>query len=252
MTKHLKKLLIACHPDRHGGDHSRMEDFYAVKNATRAGMVKQPSRCQFPGCGVAVTPHSRACRAHWRSLRRMALPLSVFCFLLSALTSPAQLPPMPAALPKLAAAAPLPSVTLAWDASQDPVVTGYRIYIGDATGRYTNSALVGGATSVVLAVQPGVTYWFAATAHDTNGVESGMSNEISWTAPSGVMPGTLKFYTYILRADWPGPAGVLQVSTNLGTNRLWLDLNPIASGGTVLVTNALPAQFFRVRITSTN
>lgn len=73
MTKQLKRLLIACHPDRHGGDHSRMEDFFAVANQSRAGLVKNPHRCQFPGCGVAVTPHSRACRAHWRALRRTAI-----------------------------------------------------------------------------------------------------------------------------------------------------------------------------------
>jgi hypothetical protein len=84
------------------------------------------------------------------------------------------------------------SVTLAWDASPDPSVTGYRIYIGGASGNYTNSANVGNVTSTVLTnLTEGATYYFAATAYDATGVESDFSNEANYTVtttPGNVTP----------------------------------------------------------------
>ena len=74
------------------------------------------------------------------------------------------------------------SVTLAWDASPDAGVTGYRLYYGVASGTYTNSAAVGNVTSATLAnLSDGVTYYFTATAYDSSGVESPFSNETSYT-----------------------------------------------------------------------
>jgi len=76
------------------------------------------------------------------------------------------------------------SVTLAWDASPDASVTGYRIYYGVASKNYTNSVTIGNVTNVTLvALRPGVTYWFAATAVDGSGLESDFSNEISYHMP---------------------------------------------------------------------
>ncbi len=78
------------------------------------------------------------------------------------------------------------NVTLAWDASPDASVTGYRVYYGVATASYTNSAAVGNATSATLAnLTDGVTYYFAATAYDAAGTESPFSNEASYTVPVG-------------------------------------------------------------------
>lgn len=82
----------------------------------------------------------------------------------------------------LSAALPSPhSVTLAWDASPSPEVTGYRVYYGAASGDYTNSVVVGDVTTnTVSGLTSGVTYFFAVTAYDTNVVESTFSNEISF------------------------------------------------------------------------
>ena len=78
------------------------------------------------------------------------------------------------------------SVTLAWDASADVNVTGYRVYYGVASATYTNSAAVGNVTSATLAsLSDGVTYYFAVTAYDATGTESDFSNEATYTVPAG-------------------------------------------------------------------
>lgn len=82
----------------------------------------------------------------------------------------------------LSVALPSPhSVTLAWDQSPSPEVTGYRIYYGATSGNYSNSVVVGNVTTnTVPGLASGVTYYFAVTAYDANGVESTFSNEIRY------------------------------------------------------------------------
>ena len=86
-----------------------------------------------------------------------------------------------------AVAAGAQQVTLAWDASASSAVAGYRLYYGTNTRSYqfvTNSGLM--LTQAVVLPHRG-RWFFAATAYDTNGLESDFSNEVSWeskpTAP---------------------------------------------------------------------
>jgi hypothetical protein len=73
-----------------------------------------------------------------------------------------------------------PSITLAWDPSPDTSVVGYKVYWGIATRTYTNSLSAGGATTLTISnLVAGRTYYFAATAYDTNGIESDYSVEAS-------------------------------------------------------------------------
>ena len=80
---------------------------------------------------------------------------------------------------------PPPSVTLAWDqspSSTNYVVGSYNLYYGAASGVYTNRVSVLGVTNttnMVTNLVRGVTYYFAATAVTTNGLESDYSNEVS-------------------------------------------------------------------------
>ena len=87
----------------------------------------------------------------------------------------------------LAAAAGAQQLTLAWDASASSAVAGYRLYYGTNTRSYqfvTNTSLM--LTQSVVLPHRG-RWFFAATAYDTNGLESDFSNEVSWeskpTAP---------------------------------------------------------------------
>ena len=71
--------------------------------------------------------------------------------------------------------------TLAWDAHPDPAVTGFRVHYGTASGNYTDSITVADVTTTTVpGLEDGVTYFFAITALNTDGLESGFSNEISF------------------------------------------------------------------------
>ncbi|MFH0726574.1 MAG: fibronectin type III domain-containing protein [Pseudomonadota bacterium] len=75
-------------------------------------------------------------------------------------------------------------VTLAWDANTEPFLSGYKIYYGTASRNYAFSETAGHQTEyVVTGLTPGKTYYFAATAFDTYGNESGYSAEVVYTVP---------------------------------------------------------------------
>ena len=92
------------------------------------------------------------------------------------------------------------SVTLAWNACTDPIVVGYNIYYGGASGTYTNEICAGNATNVTISgLAQGTTYYFAATAYSASGIESPFSSEVSYlvpiNAPIGNQPPTLNAIT---------------------------------------------------------
>jgi len=82
------------------------------------------------------------------------------------------------------------SVDLAWDTyTNQPGITGFKLYYGHETGLYTNSIFVPGGNSTNATI-PGLdldtTYYIAATAIGTNGLESEFSNEVVFrTSGSG-------------------------------------------------------------------
>ncbi len=70
-------------------------------------------------------------------------------------------------------------VTLAWDPPLDATgLAGYMIHFGPEPGQYDNSYDVGNVTQcTVSGLAPG-TYYFAVTAYNEEGEESGYSNEV--------------------------------------------------------------------------
>ena len=73
------------------------------------------------------------------------------------------------------------AVKLAWNASVSTDVTGYCIHYGTASGRYASSIVVGNLTSgTVSGLADGDTYYFAISAVNAAGLESGFSNEVSF------------------------------------------------------------------------
>ncbi len=114
----------------------------------------------------------------------MFLPRCVrwfFFFLLCLATLP---PSLPAA-----------QVAFSWLPNTEPTLAGYKIYYGTSSGNYTNVTDVGLPPVVDGRVQadidnltPGKTYYFAATAYDSSGVESDYSNEVSTTVPETTPP----------------------------------------------------------------
>ncbi len=76
------------------------------------------------------------------------------------------------------------NVTLAWNPSTNPIVAGYKIYYGGASGNYTNKTSVGSATSFTVSnLLNGGTYYFAASTYSAAGAESALSTEVSYTVP---------------------------------------------------------------------
>jgi hypothetical protein len=70
-------------------------------------------------------------------------------------------------------------VTLEWEASSDPDVAGYNIYQGTYSRDYDESMDVGNWTSATIAeLEDNGTYYFAVTAYNSVGDESGYSNEV--------------------------------------------------------------------------
>lgn len=146
------------------------------------------------------------------------------------------------------AAKPLPvgcTIALAWDASPDASVTGYRIYYGAASGNYTNSVAVGLVTNATVnGLLGGMKYFFAATAFNAV-VESDFSNEVMAYPPAKI---------YLTVDRWAiTTTGVLGVTNDLlattdliSTN--WLKVNTwLGDGGPKVVTQSNgTAMFYRV------
>jgi hypothetical protein len=137
------------------------------------------------------------------------------------------------AKPRLVAPAPASlNVTLAWNASTDSSVTGYRIYWGGASGTYTNMLDAGLVlTTTVSNLAYGPTYYFAGTAYDAAGLESSFSNEVSYMPPPPPGP--------------PAPTvslvGLVSANTPLGP---WYAIGSIPA----LVSQTTTQQFFRLQI----
>ena len=71
------------------------------------------------------------------------------------------------------------SVTLSWDANSEQDIAGYKVYWGTASGVYDQFNDVSQTTAPVSDLTVGVRYYFAVTAYDLSGLESGYSDEVS-------------------------------------------------------------------------
>ncbi len=82
----------------------------------------------------------------------------------------------------------LQNVTLAWDANSEPDLAGYRLYYGTSSRAYTNVSNLGNVLSTSVTLLEGNTYYFAVTAVNTRGGESGYSAEVSHNIPGSLSP----------------------------------------------------------------
>ena len=75
-------------------------------------------------------------------------------------------------------------VNFAWDANSESDLAGYRLYQSGTSGSYTYGSgnevaeISAGTETCTIDVADGTWYW-VLTAYDTNGNESGPSNEVS-------------------------------------------------------------------------
>jgi len=152
----------------------------------------------------------------------------------------------------LAAKGATSSVSLSWNISAAPGVVGYNIYYGGASGNYTNMVSVSDSTNVIISdLADGDTYYFAATAYDAFGDESGFSNEISYIVPGilAITPGTSSGNSMEIQFPVePGKQYELQVSEDL---RSWSNIWQVAPTSNAWVQfpdpqTGLPRRFYRL------
>ncbi|MDY6838306.1 MAG: hypothetical protein SWH78_10055 [Thermodesulfobacteriota bacterium] len=75
-------------------------------------------------------------------------------------------------------------VILEWSANPEPDLAGYMVYYGTSSGDYVWSVDVGDYTTCAISesrFEDGQTYYFAATAYDEYGNQSGYSDEVTYT-----------------------------------------------------------------------
>ena len=147
------------------------------------------------------------------------------------------------------------SVTLAWNQSTDPTVAGYNIYYGGASGTYTNESSAGSATNATISgLISGKTYYFAATAYNSLGLESGFSSEMSYVVPT-TLPGVQLRVTparqFVLTVTGPvGHTYNIQASPDLTA---WTVIGSVTvpAGGSLDFTDAnaasFPKRFYRTQ-----
>jgi hypothetical protein len=141
---------------------------------------------------------------------------------------------IPAATSLAASASPTVSVTLDWAASTGTNIAGYKIYYGTTSGSYTQVVTIGPVTQVTISgLTPQTTYYFTATAFDSDGLESLGSNEASFTVPVPQPELRLVRVGSKSTLQWPTnfPGYTLQWSSS--PTGVWTDLtsSPAISGG---------------------
>jgi hypothetical protein len=143
-----------------------------------------------------------------------------------ALTVTADAPPF------MVASEPVPKrgrLRLAWTATPDATVTGYRLYYGTNSGSSQQSATVGSVTNAALTgLDEGTRYFIVATSYNAAGVESEVSNEAT---------GVTAIHVSLRQERWLvetygllGRTNLVQVSTNLTT---WETMGQFVGDGTL-------------------
>jgi hypothetical protein len=147
------------------------------------------------------------------------------------------------------------TATLAWNRSTDPIVVGYNLYYGGASGIYTNKMTVGPVTNAVTSgLLVGATYYFAAKSYSASGTESLYSSEVSYTVPTPAQRVKLQVTPakqFILTVT--GPVGRTYDILATQDFKTWTVIGTVTVGATGSLdftdTNAasFPRRFYRTR-----
>ncbi|HET7909667.1 MAG TPA: fibronectin type III domain-containing protein [Nitrospira sp.] len=164
---------------------------------TTAPSTKPSVAAAVPGIGPGTTVSPGV--ATGRGLQRLTTEMPGITQLVAPTvtvsSTPAPQPP-PSSLPSAsqpapanqpAPVSPLPpgtgTASLSWTLNSETALTGYKIYVGTASGiyNYPGSPFVLGVTTgyTITGLPSGQTYYFAISAYDYSGSESGLSAEVS-------------------------------------------------------------------------
>ncbi len=125
------------------------------------------------------------------------------------------------------------NVPLAWDPSSDPNVAGYKIYYGLASHVYTSTIDVGNVTNTTITgLSVNTTYFFAATTYDASGLESGFSNEATYTTSTNATSTPPVVY----QPPTLNPVSSLSINENAGLQTINLTGISLGSGQSLSIT----------------
>lgn len=98
-------------------------------------------------------------------------------------------------------------VTFTWNPNTETDLAGYKLYQGGAPGTYASTTDVGNVTQFTMAILPDTDLYFALTAYDTFGNESGFSDELKVRADTPVVdttaPGAITSFTVKVQVIQP-------------------------------------------------
>jgi hypothetical protein len=143
------------------------------------------------------------------------------------------------------------TATVQWQANQEPDLKKYKVYSGTASRSYGLPIPVGVATSYTFNnLQEGITHYFAVTAVDESGNESGFSAEVSKHVPDTQPPVVvISSPASVAAYQSPGPTITLSgsASDNLGVSEvLWSMAG--GAGGTASGTAAWSIQSINLSV----
>jgi hypothetical protein len=114
-------------------------------------------------------------------------------------------------------------VTLMWDASTDTDLAGYKVYYGTACKTYQTIVDVGKNTTVTIpTLQDGVTYYFAATAYNFSGKESGYSSEVTNIDIVNISTPVCQYSLIPTNKSFSSSGGVGSVKVNTANKCVWV------------------------------
>ena len=117
-------------------------------------------------------------------------------------------------------------VTLSWNRNSESTVVGYKLHYGNASRTYQTALSCGNNTTYTVTGLGAGTYYFALTASDSAGQESGYSNEVSKTiAAAGCTYAVAPTNRSLLSTAQPASFTVTTGSTcawTAGTNASWM------------------------------
>ncbi|MGB7219150.1 MAG: immunoglobulin domain-containing protein [Vicinamibacterales bacterium] len=152
------------------------------------------------------------------------------------------------------------AATASWNANPEPDIAGYilsyraatpGVCVGGVPAGTATSLNVGNVTSVMLALTPGVQYFFVVRASNTSGLTSPCSTEVAFTVDSGAPTFTTQPTSQTIAAGQnaafavaasgtPAPTYQWQLSTNSGTT--WTNLtNTLPYSGVTTATLTITA-----------
>jgi len=149
------------------------------------------------------------------------------------------------------------NVTLAWNPSTDPAAAGYHVYYWNAGTATSNLLFAAGLVSVgnvtsatVTNLVAGSTYTFGATTIDASGLESPLSNEITYQVPAGAVvavptnhPPTLNTIAALTIGENAGPQTVSLAGITSGASNEIQTLTVTAAASDTNLISALTVKY---------